>query len=157
QAFRNMAATVINALSQVAAQMLATLLVKKLLGDGTAGGGGGILSVFGLADGGQVPGHADGGLIQGPGGPKDDRVPAMLSHGEYVVSAGAVKKLGVPYLDAVNRGLQVPTFERLSLPKFAEGGLVGNGGAGGGDSQIHLGIGLDEGLILKHLSSKAAG
>jgi len=33
---------------------------------------------------------------------------------------------------------------------------VGNAG-GGGDSSIHLGIGLDEGLILKHLSSKTAG
>jgi hypothetical protein len=32
------------------------------------------------------------------------------------------------------------------------------GGSGGlGDSNINLGIGLDEGLILRHLSSKAAG
>jgi len=33
---------------------------------------------------------------------------------------------------------------------------VGNVGPGGGESNIHLGIGLDEGLIPQTLSSKAA-
>jgi hypothetical protein len=36
---------------------------------------------------------------------------------------------------------------------FATGGFAG---VGGGSSEISMGIGLDEGLILKHLSSKSA-
>lgn len=41
--------------------------------------------------------HADdrrGGDVRGPGGPKDDKVPAMLSDGEFVMPAGAVKLYG---------------------------------------------------------------
>ena len=34
------------------------------------------------------------GSINGPGGPKDDRVPAMLSDGEFVMTAKAVKNAG---------------------------------------------------------------
>jgi hypothetical protein len=81
----------------------------------------------------------------------------MLSHGEFVMQASAVKAIGPEVLATMNRGLNIPSIGQLSLPKFAEGGLVGNAGAGGGDSNIHLGIDLAEGLILKHLSSKTAG
>jgi len=34
------------------------------------------------------------GQISGPGGPKDDRVPAMLSDGEFVMTAEAVRNAG---------------------------------------------------------------
>ena len=34
------------------------------------------------------------GAIAGPGGPKDDRVPAMLSDGEFVMTAKAVRNAG---------------------------------------------------------------
>lgn len=150
-AFRNLAGSVISSLQQIAAQMLAQLILTKLLKSALGG--------FGFSGGGLVPaaGHADGGLIKGPGGPKADAIPARLSDGEFVVRADAVKKFGVGNLEAINRGIQIPSLERLSLPKFSEGGLVGNVGGGGGDSQIRLGIGLDEGLILKHLSSRQAG
>lgn len=151
-AFRNLAGSVLNSLSQIAAQMLAQLILTKLLKSALGGFAGG-----GLVGGGAAPGHAEGGLIRGPGGPTSDSIPARVSPGEYIVKASAVQEFGVHNLEAINRGLKVPSLERLSLPKFAEGGLVGNPGGGGGDSQIHLGIGLDEGLILKHLSTKAAG
>lgn len=151
-AFRGLAASVIGSLQQIAAQMVAQLILTKLLKAAFGGFAGG-----GLVGGGAAPGHAEGGLIRGPGGPTADAIPARVSAGEYIVRADAVKKFGVGNLEAINRGLQIPSLERLALPKFAEGGLVGNVGGGGGDSQIHLGIGLDEGLILKHLSSKAAG
>ncbi len=146
--FRSLASSVVASLEQI----LVKLLLVKIFGGATGSGQGpGLLGgLFGL-------GHAEGGLIQGPGGPKDDRVPAMLSHGEYVVNAGAVAAFGVGKLEAINRGVQLPSIERLALPKFAEGGLVGNAGGGGGDSNIHLGISLDEGLIHKVLSSKTAG
>ncbi|MBZ5700252.1 MAG: hypothetical protein LAN84_00235 [Acidobacteriia bacterium] len=144
--FRSLAASVVASLEQI----LVKLLLVKIFGGGAEGGGGGLLGgLFGL-------GHAEGGLITGPGGPKSDSIPARVSPGEYIVKADAVSAFGVANLEAINRGLKIPSLERLALPKFAEGGLVGNAG-GGGASNINLGIGLDEGLILKHLSSKAAG
>lgn len=48
-------------------------------------------------------GHASGGPVRGPGGPRDDQVPAMLSNGEYVVNAAAAgRHRGL--LDAINSG-----------------------------------------------------
>ena len=55
-------------------------------------------------------GKASGGYISGPGGPRDDLIPAMLSNGEFVMNAKAVKQLGVGRLNALNR--------------FADGGPV---------------------------------
>ncbi len=170
QAFRNLASSVVSSIAQMIAQMYIQIIVAKLLKSAMGGFAGG-----GLVPGGSqaAPGHAEGGLIRGPGGPKSDSIPARVSPGEYIVKADAVSAFGVHNLEAINRGLKIPSIERnleainrglkipsierLSLPKFAEGGLVGNVGGVGGDSNIHLGIGLDEGLILKHLSSKAAG
>lgn len=48
-------------------------------------------------------GLADGGLVRGPGGPREDRIPAMLSNGEYVVNAAATS-LYRPLLDTINSG-----------------------------------------------------
>ncbi len=36
------------------------------------------------------------GMISGPGGPKDDKIPAMLSDGEFVFTAKAVDNAGGP-------------------------------------------------------------
>ena len=36
------------------------------------------------------------GMISGPGGPKDDKIPAMLSDGEFVMTAKAVDNAGGP-------------------------------------------------------------
>jgi hypothetical protein len=153
QAFRGLASSVISSLAQIAAQMIAQLILTKLLKSALGGFSGGGL----VGGGGGSPAFAEGGLIRGPGGPKSDSIPARVSPGEYIVKADAVATFGVANLEAINRGLKIPSFERLALPKFADGGLVGNVGGGGGDSNINLGIGLDEGLILKHLSSRAAG
>ena len=59
-----------------------------------------ISSLFGFKDGGII--RAANGMMVGPGGPKSDMIPAMLSNGEYVVQAGAVSKYGKSFLDAVN-------------------------------------------------------
>jgi phage-related protein len=60
--------------------------------------------------------RAYGGLIRGPGGPRDDRAGLFyLSNQEYVVQAAAVAKYGVAFMDAVNAG------------RMATGGLVGGG------------------------------
>ncbi|MDO4610956.1 tape measure protein [Corynebacterium sp.] len=47
---------------------------------------------------------ATGGFVSGPGGPTDDLVPAMLSDGEYVLRADAVRRIGVDNLNAMNSG-----------------------------------------------------
>jgi len=51
----------------------------------------------GKADGGKM--HKGKGPVSGPGGPIDDKIPAMLSDGEYVIPADVVEKKGVKYFD----------------------------------------------------------
>lgn len=48
--------------------------------------------------------EATGGFIQGPGTANSDSIPALLSNGEYVVRASAVKKIGRQTLDQINNG-----------------------------------------------------
>jgi TP901 family phage tail tape measure protein len=68
-------------------------------------------------------GMADGGLVSGPGGPRDDRVPAWLSNGEFVVNAQSTR-LFRPMLEAINDG----RFARATVP--ASAGKPGAAGAG---------------------------
>ena len=97
---------------------------------------------------------AYGGYISGPGGPRDDLIPARLSDGEYVVQANAVDHYGAGFLDSINsrryamggdvsgkkpssRMMQVyegiknrkPGFTEAMVGSqgFAEGGRVGGG------------------------------
>lgn len=67
----------------------------------------------------QQPNFADGGLVVGPGGPKDDMINANLSNGEVVINANSSKKYA-QVLDAINRaggGKPIP---------FRNGGVVTN-------------------------------
>lgn len=57
--------------------------------------------------------RAEGGYVSGPGGPREDAIPAWLSNGEYVVNAKATLMYR-PVLEAINDN------------RFADGGLVGN-------------------------------
>lgn len=59
---------------------------------------------------------AQGGHVKGKGTATSDSIPAMLSNGEYVINAGAVKTFGTGVFDALNN-FQVPQF-------FSTGGLV---------------------------------
>lgn len=72
-------------------------------------------------------GYADGGFITGPGTGTSDSIHAMLSNGEFVVKAEAVKRYGLAVLERINNG----TWGNMvvSVPKFAGGGLVGDAGA----------------------------
>lgn len=58
--------------------------------------------------------RAFGGPIFGSGGPTDDKVPAWLSNGEYVINAAATR-MYLPLIQAINT---------MSLPRFANGGEV---------------------------------
>jgi len=49
-------------------------------------------------------GRAFGGLVMGPGGDRDDQILTPTSRGEFVVQAPAVRRLGVPTLEEINRG-----------------------------------------------------
>lgn len=94
-------------------------------------------------------GYATGGHVHGAGGGRDDKIPAMLSHGEFVVNArdtaknlGALKLMnaGVPMARLAGMGdpLENGASTRMSPPvanmvrqHFAVGGLAVAGGAGG--------------------------
>lgn len=67
-------------------------------------GGGGFFHLF-----------ASGGPIIGSGTSTSDSIPAMLSNGEYVLNANAVRRVGRPLLDAINYG---------HARHFASGGLA---------------------------------
>ncbi|MFI5769658.1 phage tail tape measure protein [Streptomyces sp. NPDC051658] len=54
-----------------------------------------------------------GGPISGPGTGTSDSIPALVSNGEYIVKADAVRKYGVSMLD------------RLNAKRYASGGLAG--------------------------------
>jgi hypothetical protein len=104
-----------------------------LLGEGPlarlfgGGKGGGLLGpVFGAITGG-IMGKADGGMIFGAGGPRDDKVPIMASPGEFMVNARATAR---------HRGLleQINSGALSSVPAFANGGAIGGGGQAGASS-----------------------
>jgi len=58
------------------------------------------------ADGGEI--HEGHGAVRGPGGPVDDKVPAMLSNGEYVVPADVVKAKGLEFFEKLKAKYHTP-------------------------------------------------
>ncbi|QOV97602.1 tape measure protein [Rhodococcus pyridinivorans] len=52
---------------------------------------------------GELAHYARGGRVFGAGGPTDDKVPAMLSNGEYVVRTEAARAIGYDTLDQLNK------------------------------------------------------
>ena len=68
-----------------------------------------VVDTDGMAQGGLVGSikrFAPGGMVYGPGGPTSDRIPVMLSNGEYVINAAATKNnLGL--LEAINSGASI--------------------------------------------------
>lgn len=113
--------SVTGALSALSASAIAASIALKSISASSGGFG----SLLFRAKGGFVK-AATGGAIYGAGTATSDSIPAMLSNGEYVIKAAAVKRLGVPFLDALNQG---------RTPGYSVGGLVsananraGNGG-----------------------------
>ena len=90
-----------------------------------------LMGAISSALGGGALGFATGGFVSGPGGPRSDSIPAMLSNGEFVLNARAVERLGVPFLNSLNMGAP-------QVPAFAAGGLVGRS-FGGGEYQASRG------------------
>ena len=108
----------------------ATMVTTMLNATGVLGKFGtvlqGVMMAMQIAKSAHILGFADGGYISGPGTGTSDSIPARLSNGEYVVRAGAVKQLGVGFLDQLNNIDRSGVKRSSRLPKFAyaEGGYV---------------------------------
>jgi hypothetical protein len=150
-AFAGLALSIVQSLRQIAAQMLATYLIQKLLGLI----GLGAFPTSAVMSG--VPAAsvtaAGGGLIRGPGTGTSDSIPARLSNGEYVVRAAVVRRPGVREdLDKLNFG--TPVVRRMHAARYADGGLVDvPPAAGPSHAALTATLGLDEGLLLKRLEA----
>lgn len=76
------------------------------------------------------------GVVSGPKG--IDKVPAMLTDGEFVMSRGAVQKFGVGTLESMNAaggGTNQPKIIR-GIPHAAGGGYIGSDGMMGGVGEL---------------------
>jgi hypothetical protein len=94
---------------------------------------------------------ASGGLIRGRGTSTSDSIPARLSDKEFVVNAKAVQTPGVlPLLHAINGG-GVKGSGGTSVPKYAEGGVVGGHGAAPNIKMVNV---LDPTLLGDHLQTQ---
>ena len=83
---------------------------------------------------------ASGGYISGPGSGTSDSIPAWLSNGEYVMSADAVSRLGIPFLNALNRG---------EAPHFANGGYVGTSTGTNGNPPVVINLHNESGMQME--------
>lgn len=152
--FLDAASSIISALLDVSAHMIAVYAIQKLLSMFRSGGGSSAGSVVQIV-GESLPGvfGAEGGYIRGPGSDRSDSVPARLSNGEYVLRAQAVRQLGVAFLDSLN-AMGPATLRSRRGFGYAEGGLVehASSAVGGGFDAT---VGLEEGLVVKHLQTRA--
>jgi hypothetical protein len=132
------------------AQDLIRSNISKLIASAFGGALGGANGASGLGTGvtGFNAAFADGGRIYGPGGPREDRVPIMVSPGEWVINAKAVSQLGDGVMQSINAGV-LPAMKAFrngggvartpSVPArgFANGGMVSPASASGsGDITI---------------------
>jgi TP901 family phage tail tape measure protein len=70
-------------------------------------------------------GNANGGFIRGPGSGTSDSIPAMLSNGEYVIRANAVKTIGVDTLNKLNQADRLGFAAGGMVRAYRKGGMVG--------------------------------
>jgi hypothetical protein len=75
-------------------------------------------------------GNASGGYIRGPGSGTSDSILARLSNGEFVINAGATRRLGTSFLNGLN-SFAAGGLVNVPPIRFAEGGLVPGFAAGG--------------------------
>lgn len=138
QALKELLCNVITNVAQTAAQFLMLTGILSAFGVANAGNVA-VKMMFGVdpskigSDGGKVN-AATGGYVTGAGTSTSDSIPAMLSNGEYVMQASAVRRIGVPALNAMNAGRG-----------FADGGLVAAkpvsvGGAGGSNNSVTINV-----------------
>lgn len=81
------------------------------------------------AEGGTVRGFPGGGAVFGPGSSTSDSIPAMLSDGEYVIRAAAVRRYGQALFDSLNSMSTPPLSARL-FPARSTAGQPGGASSG---------------------------
>jgi hypothetical protein len=108
EVFHNVAQQILADLIKLALKQAEMALFNSAMSAFGGGGGGG--SLAGMSDFSSIGSglnfgttFATGGFVSGPGGPKEDKVPAMLSAGEFVVNAASARKF-LPFLHALNEG-----------------------------------------------------
>lgn len=141
--FRDLGRSIIQSMEQALIKVMLLKTAQSMFGDSEAGSFGAMFI--------SALGKAEGGPIIGPGTATSDSIPAMLSNGEFVNRAASVQYYGADFFDALN-GLRIP--KRL-LPGFANGGLAGtiqaNVSPAARLSESRAVVGLEEGLVLRHL------
>ncbi len=92
-----------------------------------------------------------GGMIYGPGGPTEDKIPTMLSNGEYVIRASSVNKYGIPFLDALNKGMlpnmvsKYPSVANgMYMGGYARSGYASGGLVSGKESEYNINVYVTE-------------
>ena len=114
-----------------------------------------------------------GGHVSGPGGPREDKVAAYLSPGEFVIRAHTAQQIGYANLDYMNKKGSLPTATAADggmIPTFAGGGFVNSIANGKGFRTVSGGMHSliddleagrlssikEEGLSLKGVGKQAA-
>lgn len=150
EVFADFGRSVLQTINRIASQKLAEALFGSLMGGGTAGSAGGLGALIS-----SFFGFASGGYVTGPGTSTSDSIPARLSHGEYVVNARAVSRLGVSFLDAINGLSAGPRIQGGRLA-FAAGGLVPEAPAQSATNQnIRIVNVIDPAMAADYLNSSA--
>lgn len=128
QAMKDMVKNLISQAVQLLAQWTMVFALVSAFTNPKTGAAAANKIVLGIGD---WKGFATGGFVAGPGTSTSDSIPAMLSDGEYVLNAAAVRAVGIGTLDAVNYGRSA---------HFADGGAVGDAGAApiGGNVTINV-------------------
>ena len=129
---------------KIATEWLGLFAIYSIVGDPQLAARWAGHTLFGMDFGSKTKGKfgfATGGYVAGPGTGTSDSIPAMLSNGEYVINASAVRRIGVGNLDALNQGrvpsgmgssgrtalssnitLQVSAIDAASFSAFLQGG-----------------------------------
>lgn len=107
------------------------LAIAKALGEGGPFAGPALAATMAAQTGAQIAqiksqNFATGGYVSGPGTGTSDSIPANLSNGEFVMSAKAVRQIGLGRLNSMNQGAR-PTVG------MSTGGLAGTSGSFSGD------------------------
>ena len=138
--WRGLANDVIAEISRMMAKWLVFMALKgitALVTGGASATAGGL--PLGTGEGSGFVGAASGGYIAGPGGPKDDAIPAWLSNGEFVVNAEktAIFRGLLDYINYTPLSNLSKSFSNLSIPNtiptlpkmnYSSGGAVAHPG-----------------------------
>ena len=116
----------------------------------------------GLVTSSTMASYAVGGLVSGPGTATSDSVAAWLSDGEYVVPAGTVEKMGGP---GFFRDLDLLQHDWIARPQLVDLAMyrrpqvpdapAARPGPAGEALHSEIFVGLEEGLVARHIKSPA--